>query len=357
MMKRESNTELLRTLAIIGVMTLHYTTVVTEQVASCGAADRALSDFMRAISIPAVNVFVLITSFYLAANNNRDLRKPLLFYIKVVLYSFGLYLVTSIPAGTFSAGSAIWRLIPGNWFLPLYIALYLISPFINVALQNLTKESGQRMLVIFVLLFSVVPTVVDILKTVTGSAFGGWEVITNIGSASGYSIVQFVLMYVLGAYLRLHPPQIQRSRILLLLALNIACIFAWMLLGGLYVPDIGRAINSYCHPLVVSCALLYFLLFRTFRFESGFVNLLGRASVSMFLLSGWTTSMTSQYIPSLGLLLPWLLSVVVEYAVSIVVELIYGGITKGLFRKPRILKVEQGARTDPACTESEAVVK
>ncbi|MBR0090757.1 MAG: acyltransferase family protein [Lachnospiraceae bacterium] len=339
-MNRVSGTELLRSIAAIGVMTLHYSTAVHEIVLSRGMADIALLCLLKSMFLPAVNVFILISSYYLSAHNNRDLRKPLAFYVKVVVYSFGLYCVTAIPAGTFSFGSALWRLIPGNWYLPLYIALYLISPFINVAIQNITQASRRRMVIIFLLLFSVIPTVVDLLKAVTGSAFGGWEFITTSGSGRGYTFVQFVLMYVLGAYLRHHPPHVKRSRLLQMLLLNLACIITWVALGERYGGGAGSVISSYCNPFIVSCAVLYFLIFQTLRFQNSFINLLGRVSVSLFLVHGWTTEMTAPWILSVGLLLPWIVSVIVEYAVSIPVELLYERITRPLFRKERMLRVE-----------------
>ena len=60
-------------------------------------------------------------------------------------------------------------------------------------------------MVTLLLLFSVYPTFVDVLGEFTHKEYIGLSSVGMYGSQWGYSIINFSLMYIIGAYLRMYP--------------------------------------------------------------------------------------------------------------------------------------------------------
>lgn len=62
------------------------------------------------------------------------------------------------------------------------------------------KEKEKRIIVLLGVLFLVYPMLVDLLKEISGNSFNGLSTIGAFGSQQGYTIVNFVVMYLIGAY-------------------------------------------------------------------------------------------------------------------------------------------------------------
>lgn len=70
----------------------------------------------------------------------------------------------------------VGALIPCNWYVVIYVGLYLISPYINVVLNYLHENGGyKRFIVIICATYSVYPILVDILQVVRGKGIYGTE--------------------------------------------------------------------------------------------------------------------------------------------------------------------------------------
>lgn len=69
-----------------------------------------------------------------------------------------------------------------------YIVLFLLIPFINILLNNIDKETYKKLLIVILLVFSL------------------WDSIMSnkIIADSGYGIVNFIVLYIIGGYLKLH---------------------------------------------------------------------------------------------------------------------------------------------------------
>lgn len=53
-------------------------------------------------------------------------------------------------------------LVPSNWFVILYSTLYIISPYINILLEQLSGKQKKKMVIVLFAIFSVWPTIVDL---------------------------------------------------------------------------------------------------------------------------------------------------------------------------------------------------
>lgn len=282
---RASNIELLRIITIFGVVILHYNGNVAFSYVAEGSANFCILYALEALFICAVNLFVLICGFFSSRTQKRRTVKMLELLVQVVLIGILKYLLTCVMGGqSFSVRSIVGAMIPNNYFVALYITLYIISPYINLALSKLEDRQYRILVAVVVCLFSVWPTVLDMVGVVTGYVFNGMYTTNSAGSQYGYSLLNFVMMYLIGGLLARDAGDNRRSGKTHWLAVMLAGCVGVLTLWQLYYPQIAR---SYCNPLVVLEAVLIFLLFRKFSFSSKMVNSLAKGAFTCFLMHDW----------------------------------------------------------------------
>ena len=264
---RESNVELLRILAAAGVVVLHYNNKDMGgafAVVQPGSRTDLLLNLLECFFICAVNLFVLITGFYMYRNPKRDLLKPLSLFWQVILFSVGAYLITAAVNGEFFSGPRFLNsFLPTNWFVTLYAVLYVISPFLNASFQNLSEKGRQRGILILLVIFSLWPTLADEYMGWRHFTPPGIQPISMLSTEAGYSIVNFCLLYLLGCFLRVNVAKEKNLKIGwlgLALVINVLLIFAWTQFDAKH--GISSAGWDYCNPLIISEAVLLFLFFR-----------------------------------------------------------------------------------------------
>lgn len=277
---RESNIELLRILTMCGVIVLHYNNATIGggfQHVDQGSVNYGILLVLESLTVCAVDLFVLITGFFSSTSQKRDPVKVIGLILQVSIFRVGVRLLGAVLGNPISAGDILVALIPVNYFVILYAALYILSPYINMLLNRLSAGQRTKLLIIAMAVLSVWPTAVDAVQGIFGVELAGLSTIGMYGSQWGYTLINFILMYLVGAYLRLNHVEWKAPRAALVLAGCVAVITAWSLL------DQGAS-WSYCNPLVILEAVALFLLFRNFHFHSKVVNALAKAAFTCFLL-------------------------------------------------------------------------
>ena len=287
---RQSNIELLRILAAIFVVFLHYNNPLVGGGFSFVQNDSAgqfIMAFLEVISICAVNLFVLISGYFLRNVSERDLLKPVELVFQVVLFGLIFYVIKEVPKGEgFLLDNFLKYFISSYWFVFVYTALYLISPFINIVWNNLDAKGRKLLLAITLIIFSAYPVTLEYMSYLSGRSFSAISTVGAEGSQAGYTIVNFVLMYLLGCALRDFNGKYSKGRLLLFLAADIAALLGWtyfdMFLTG---KDIFESVAlNYDNPLVILEAVLIFMLFKDLKMgENKVINALARASFSVYL--------------------------------------------------------------------------
>ena len=115
---------------------------------------------------------MLISGYYLSISNTRNLVKVLSLYATAVLFSLSTNIVSSILNGNFLIVEILKSFIIGNYFLLLYSAVYILSPFINIIFENISKQTFRLLLVIMFLMFSIYPTFIEYLFGVSKNLMG-----------------------------------------------------------------------------------------------------------------------------------------------------------------------------------------
>lgn len=234
--------------------------------------------FAQSLSIIGTNGFILLTGYFSWKTDQISLRKPLglLLYViayKVLFYFLGIVILKE----AFTIKGIISCFIPNNWFVVLYIVLILLSPYINCMIKNLNKHSFLTLLGILFLLFSVWPTVLVVAETSFSIDTIGLHTIAVSGASDGYSIVNFVMLYLIGAFIsKFNALQYGNHWDVLGYLICTICIF---------VQEIFLGCGwSYANPFVILSAAFFMNIFRKIHISSRFINGVARASLGVFLI-------------------------------------------------------------------------
>ena len=285
--ERNSAIELLRIIAIIGVVGLHYNN------ATVGGGFRYVKEysvnqfylyFCDNLYVCAVNVFIIISSYFLCSTQKRKLIKIVELFVQVIAFREGFYLLNIILGNeTFSISKLFLHFLPINYFVVLYSVLYVLSPYINILIKNLDKKNFKRLVIVLFIIFSVLSQLTDILENFYGNQLMGLSTIGMYGSQSGYTIVNFILLYFITAYMKMRDIKIKNKMIF-----GIIFIINYIILyfGSILEHFLGLSKTTtwnYNNPFVISFALLIFILFKNIKFNNKFINEMAKSAFTCFL--------------------------------------------------------------------------
>ena len=197
--KRMANFELLRLLAMVMVVVMHFLShsdslIMLDQPLS---KVRVLGSLLEAFSLAAVNTYLLLSGYL----GTRSSFKPgkavsllcqIWFYALLVPVILGLSGV-SVTASKLGIYGVIQYIFPIEtehyWFATSYLMLYLLTPVLNRAAVNLTKRQFGIVLGGLLILFSGIKSISPVVF-----AFDRY----------GYDLAWFICVYLVGAYLGLY---------------------------------------------------------------------------------------------------------------------------------------------------------
>lgn len=317
-----------------GVIFLHYYNATMGKAITYveqGSESELLLNLLETLNACAVDLFVIITGYFLSQTKKRTLGRAFSLLLQLSVYRVAYTLIKAVFShSAVSARSLILAALPANWFVVLYCVLYVISPFLNRAWHDVRKGP-----VIWgtLVLFSLWPTAVDTLKSLTGAGLDTLSTIGMYGSQHGYTIVNFVMCYLIGAYIReFDLTKADGKKLLLLLLTDYVLNFFWSRW------DFGTAF-AYFNPLVILRAALIFMLF--LKLDIGTrpaINELASCAFSVYILHYWLFPIfkIEQYVKS-GF---WVMTVhifvtitaiiLISYLVDKVYRLLFGKIDAGI---------------------------
>lgn len=278
---RESNFELLRCIFMFMVVLVHYNNTSMGKAflyVEPNSINQYFTYFMESLAIIGTNGFVLLTGYFSWKKEETSLRKPigLLIYVaayKVAFFFFNMILLKE----PFSIKTFAFSFVPSNWYITLYVVLVLLSPYINILLKQLTKKSQLTLIVIMMLVFSVWPTVLDVAGGVIGMDTMGMNTVALNGADGGYTIVNFVMLYIIGATISQHDllkHSLKWDLIGYILCSIILTVQELMLCAGW----------SYANPIVILSTVCFFNIFRKIHVSSNVINVISKASLGVFLI-------------------------------------------------------------------------
>ena len=149
----------------------------------------------QAVTVCAVDCFVIITGYYMSQTSFR-LWRVVKLWSKVIFYSVALTAVLvaagMLPvSGTVLLNAFFPVLRREYWFFTMYILLYLFIPFLNAGLNQMSRKVHGILVIIILLFFYAEPLL--------SAVFYEYD------PTEGFSILAFVTLYVIGAYLARRP--------------------------------------------------------------------------------------------------------------------------------------------------------
>lgn len=280
MRERNSNFELLRIILMVFVVILHYNNV--EMGGALGyttGINKIVSHFIEAFSICAVNCFVMISGYFMVDSFNRKVKKVFELFLKVIVYGIIMYLIgVMFNVLEFKWSSLLIRIVPQNYYVTLYCVLFICSLFYNILIRNLSSEWFNKLIVILILLFAVWPTAIDIFQEILKTDFIGVSPVSAYGNDEGYTLIQFSLMYILGAYVRRNKDYFADKGSLYGLIYFASAIIIWMMSFKFETSW------EYCNVFVVLESFALFVIFMNLNIHNTFINYIAKHVFGVYIL-------------------------------------------------------------------------
>ena len=273
--KRKSNIELLRIIAMILIISFHY-------VYKSGYVFDKLNYNSFVVKVfyffgeLGVNLFLLITGYFMI-NGKFKLKKLIIMIVEVNFYyllsilianKLGIYSITTKRSMILSLFPIIFN---KYWFVSAYILLYIFSPYINKLIKSLSKLEYQKLLLISLLIYSIIPTVFGIFYN-------------NTETLLYYSrFIWAIIVYMIGGYIYSYGIKIYDTK---LRALCIAIIsFSIMILGMIVIYRYGNIfkkvgttdISYFWPPNTIPMVILSISVFELFlKIDIGYNNVINK---------------------------------------------------------------------------------
>lgn len=225
-----------------------------------------------------VDIFILISGYFMI-NSKYNLKKFLKLISQVEFYSITIYLVlVLLNHEDFSLKALIRTIFPTifiqYWFFTAYIVLYLLHPFLNVLLKKIDKRTYYVYLFILLVLWSIIPTITSY-------------------NLYGSEIPQFVLLYSLGAFIRLHfSNERLQKQVGVTLSISIPIILiisiTALTLISIRIGFFERYINIFYQRnsiFIILLSLGLFIVFKNLNMKHNkFVNGLAKCAFGVYLI-------------------------------------------------------------------------
>lgn len=268
MINRKSNIELLRIIAMFMVLILHsnFKALGIPNVADFNSNPlwTTIECFIESFTIIAVNVFVMISGWFKIKPSLRGLSS---FLFQCWFYSIGSYLVVvGLTKSSFSFENLYACISFKNdlWFVPSYIALYIISPFLNQFVANVTRQIYFKFLIAFFSVQSI-----------------AWLLLMDQFN-NGYSCISFIGLYMLAAYLQKYKNNCRKGLIVYFICSIILFILLCLRFEGVvFIPGLW----AYSNPLVIVSSAAFLMIFVNLKIrDNRIINYIAKSSFAVYLI-------------------------------------------------------------------------
>ncbi|MCR5123046.1 MAG: hypothetical protein K6B74_11570 [Ruminococcus sp.] len=268
--KRNSSFELMRIICMFMILCLHANKdmLFTHDY----AIPRYIKAFMtvsESLCISAVNCFVLITGYFMITSSRLKIRKAAELVVLTSGYGLTFFIIMCLCGKCYFSfevmlSCAAPYFYDKVWFINIYLVLILLAPFVNKGLTALSKDSYRLLLVIVLILFSVWPSFFP----------------NPPQQDKGYGIVSFLMIYMIGGYIRLHTERQKKPVKYLAAYIALSAVTAVLFHSGVIAGDW----LSYNSVFIVASSVCLFLVFRSFEINSEKLNLVSRSAIAVYII-------------------------------------------------------------------------
>ena len=276
--KRQANFELVRIIAMLMVIALHYIVKgnMSQELSIDGSAENHLWWLVEAFCNVAVNVYVLISGYFLI-NAKWRIGKVVKLVCQVLFYSilvgvFMYVLVVKIQpyfilsllnkAGlTYDFDLSAWLYIflpieyEHYWFATAYVVMYMLSPVLAIAVKNLPQKQ-LRTIIIALLCFFSIPKSINPYLIPTDNY--------------GYDFGWFICLFLIAGYIRMYGIEFFDSKAKAISTYVVSVLLNWGIasVAGAIFRDTGKLeyyadiAYSYNYILVLFSSIAFFYIWK-----------------------------------------------------------------------------------------------
>jgi len=333
--KRDTNFELLRIISMLMIVTIHYIMCDHSLYIEQGELKNAFFLFLYTVVSVSVNCFILISGYYLI-NSKFKIQKILRLWGLIIFYAivtYVIYVITQneilLSISTLDRIKLFTPIINGSyWFIKVYIALYMIYPFINKLIKSLNKKQFQFLLVILFVGLSVISTItIDV---------------NYIEQSSGKSLIWFIFLYMIGAYISLYKNDTKLSDnkykylalyiILIVLEFLIKFILQCLYRQNIVLFNLADNFVVYNSIFILLASVFFFLFFKNLSINNKYINkAISTISPNVFAVYIihenilivpllWGTSLNLKVSGTENYIIHWFISVICIFAICALIE-------------------------------------
>lgn len=273
--ERRANFELLRLIAMLMVVSLHYLSkgqVLSDFKDGALSENQYLAYFLESLSIVAVNSFVLLSGYFLVTAEFKS-RKIVQLIGQVLFYAMLIPVVLAVigilPVQEMNVYTVFPDVFPIQtehyWFATYYVFLYLFTPILNRAIKTMNQRQLKISVFLLLLVFSIPKSILPLEIPI---------------DRKGYDLIWFICVYFVAAYIRLYGiPFLEKMKISILLyaAMTVAIFLYICTLGFLYqktglLENQITEVLQYNHILNLTAAVAFFYIFRNINLQKGILS-------------------------------------------------------------------------------------
>ena len=278
--ERQLNFEVLRIISMFLIVIFHYSDWGGLIHIENSTANRLLGDFINIGGRLGVNLFILISGYFLIESKFK-VKKLLKLGFEILFYSVFLTIIALVfKMNNIGVKQIIKAFLPISynfyWFATTYIVMYILSPFINKLVNNISKEQHKILLIILLVITSAIPTIL---------------INSNIATSN---LMWFICMYVVSAYIRKYDIQSFKTNktyliisIILVIAMFGISVFSFEIKN--YIPFVKK-LEIYFNRMnmlpMLMLSISIFMYFKNKEIYKGrkIISILASSSFAVYLI-------------------------------------------------------------------------
>lgn len=270
---RNSNIELLRIICMCFVIGGHI--IMRYSGGDIGTTEYFIGNILRSFFMMSVNCYIIISGFF---GIKLNIQKLIKISMQVSFYTISIYIITVLfGIHTINIKKDILLLFPiitrQYWYITIYVVLCIISPVLNILVENLDKNQFKIMIITILILFYILPTLSYMVNAAT------------ITLDSGYGIVNFTCLYFIGRYLNLYYRD-DKSFTFYIVGFIVSSMMLFLsnhiltIIFGFYF----NSFISYDTIFTLIPALMIFMAFKNVTIQSNVINKLAKYTLAIFII-------------------------------------------------------------------------
>lgn len=284
-MQRKSNIELLRILSMMFIVFHHFFyNNITFDYMDALTINQFGGEILYSLGKIGVNIFIIITGYFLI-NSKFKIKKAITIWFEVIFYSWIILIVYTAINGmeSIEIKDILRSIFPVTynhyWFITVYIIIYFLSDYINLLLKSISRKQYILLLSLLLIIWCVLPSILMIWdKFIPSYSY------TEIGFSN---LDWLVLMYMIGAFIRIHPIKIfenNKKIKIVLIIFSLLGILSIYILNKLNInPTYFISPINQIIPLIISICL--FLIFKNLHINTNSViNKISSCTLGIYLI-------------------------------------------------------------------------